>query len=112
MYGPVPPEDVIEPLKISLFDAVLLPTPGRPASFTSASPPVVSMAAGGGTVGNVGSARASVGNGAGIVSWNTIGGSSSGGSSPSGTLGGRGSTDGSLNSAPDCTPSAPAGSTL
>ena len=36
VYGPVPPDGVIEPLKISLFDAALLPV-GSPASFTSAS---------------------------------------------------------------------------
>ena len=37
VYGPVPPDGVIEPLKISLFDAAALPITGRPASFTSAS---------------------------------------------------------------------------
>ena len=35
--GPVPPDGVIEPLKISLFDAASLPITGSPASFTSAS---------------------------------------------------------------------------
>ena len=37
VYGPVPPDGVIEPLKISLFDAASLPITGSPASFTSAS---------------------------------------------------------------------------
>ena len=96
MYGPVPPDAVIEPLKISLFDAASLPIPGRPASFASASVSVTSMAADGGTVGN-----AAVGNGAGIVSWNASVGSSSGGSSASVAFGGKVSTDGLWNSAPD-----------
>ena len=98
VYGPVPPDAVIEPWKISLFDAALLPIPGRPASFASAALSVTSMAADGGTVG---STNAAVGNGAGIVSWNTSVGSSSGGSSASLMFGGRPSTDGSLNSAPN-----------